>query len=781
MWEQVKVKPDEGKPEPDDPAIENRQVTVFEPESADLQRAKVTNSRAIAPLKTPELSDARPGGGSLAVAPSGERPAATSDTPDLAGLLRALRRRWKLAVFGGILLSSLVAAAAYFLLPPPKHTTSALIYVAAIRPKEIFDTRESSVAYQTYQETQVILAKSRVVIEAALKKPGVSELASVRKQLDPPAWLGGQIKVEIPRGSEILKISMTGAYPANDLEMLVNAVTDSYLEEIVEQEKRERLARLERLRSLFNELQSDLKAKRQKYKDLAESMGASTNQNAALKQKMLVEHVGHARQELLRLSSEIRQAQARVKILRAREGQEQETTEAVSSADVERMVEADEEIIRIKAHIEENKRQLEAFRRRAKNSGDPAIFTIQQEINRLQRDLKDRRRVLGPSLARVAGKASPRHQTQQVSESEQYLEILHEQEESLKNEIALLDQQMNSLSTKSMDFHWLEDEINLSGETAKTVGTEVQSMTVELKAPPRIRLIERAKAPTLVDPLRRLKFTAGAAAGVLVAFLGALSFWEFRSRRIGTVDEVVECVGLKLVGSLPSLPTAREPEAQLVEHRVLIDSIDAIRTMLLRASKFEMLRVIMVTSALKGEGKTSLSCHLATSLARAGRKTLLIDCDLRSPSIADVFSSPRSPGVCEILRGEASLDEAIWQTPVKSLFLVPAGRCDTATLELLGQDRFTHTLSILRERFEFVIVDTAPLLLVTDSLILSQYVDSAVFSILREVSQIRPVQAAYERLSSLGVPILGAVVSGVARSSCTYRSYPYPSSSDPEA
>src|SRR5208283_1568943 len=206
------------------------------------------------------------------------------------------------------------------------------------------------------------------------------------------------------------------------------------------------------------------------------------------------------------------------------------------------------------------------------------------------------------------------------------------------------------------------------------------------------------------------------------------------------------------------------------------------RTMLLRASKFESLRVIMVTSALKGEGKTSLSCHLATSLARAGRKTLLIDCDLRSPAIADVFGSPRSPGVCEILRGEASLDEVIWQSPVKSLFLVPAGRCDTTTLELLGQDRFTHTLSILRERFEFIIVDTAPLLLVTDSLILSQYVDSAVFSILREVSQIRPVQEAYKRLSSLGVPILGAVVSGVARSSYTYRSYPCPAPPpDPES
>jgi capsular exopolysaccharide synthesis family protein len=759
---------EQGKPESDEPSISEHQAAALAPENADFPATRAVASSSIAPLRTREVSDSRTGVGDLAATQSGERPAGESETPDLFGLLRALRRRWMLAVFGGIFLSSLAAATVYFLLPPPKHTTSALIYVAATRPKEIFETRESSVAYQTYQETQVILAKSRVVIETALKKPGVSELPSVRTQTDPPAWLEEEIKVEIPHGSEILKISMTGAYPAHDLETLVNAVTDSYLEEIVEQEKRDRLARLDRLRSLFSDLQNDLRQKREKYKQLAESMGASNQQNAALKQKMLVEHLGHATQELLRLTSEIREAQARVKILRAREGQDQETAEAVNAVDVEKLVSADEEVIRIKARIEEYQRKLDSFHRTVRKSGDPAIFAIQQEINQLKRDLQARRRTLSPSLARAAMKTSPKRQVQQLSESEQYLEILQEQEESLKNEIALFDKQMNSLSSKSMDFHWLEDEINLSGETAKTVGTEVQSMSVELKAPARIRLIEKAKAPTLIDPLRRVKFTVASAAGVLVAFLGALSFWEFRSRRIGTVSEVVDCVGLRLVGSLPSLPKASDRETQVVEHRLLIDSIDAIRTMLLRASKIESLRVIMVASALKGEGKTSLSCHLATSLARAGRKTLLIDCDLRCPAIADVFSSPRCPGVCEILRGEASADEVIWQSPIKSLFVVPAGRCDTMALELLGQDRFRDTLSMLRERFEFIIVDTAPLLLVTDSLILSQYVDSAVFSILRDVSQIHPVQAAYERLSSLGVPILGAVVSGVTRSSYTY-------------
>ena len=165
---------------------------------------------------------------------------------------------------------------------------------------------------------------------------------------------------------------------------------------------------------------------------------------------------------------------------------------------------------------------------------------------------------------------------------------------------------------------------------------------------------------------------------------------------------------------------------------------------------------------------------------RAGRKTLLLDCDLRSPSIPHAFSAPSAPGVCEFLRGEATLDQTLWQSPVTLLSVIPAGLCDSAAIELFSQDRLRDLFISLRERFEFIIVDSAPVLLVTDSLILSQYVDCVIFSILREVSQIPPVYAAYERLASLGVRIFGAVVSGVPQSSYVYRSYPSPDMHHPE-
>jgi capsular polysaccharide biosynthesis protein len=268
--------------------------------------------------------------GEISSATTEDRRATPESTPDLMGLLRALRSRWRLAVLGGLLCTSLTAVTVYFLLPPSSYSTSALVFVAASRPKEVFDTRESNVAYATYQETQVTLAKSRKVIEAVLKNENVAELAAVRRHRDPIDWLGSQIKVDFPRGSEILKISLTGPYPPHELELLVNAVTDAYMGEIVEQESRERIARLGRLKSLFDELQAELRKKRKEYKDLAESMGASSKQNAAFKQQVLIEQLGQARQELLRLKSDLRNSQARVKILQARQEEERDSGEASS-------------------------------------------------------------------------------------------------------------------------------------------------------------------------------------------------------------------------------------------------------------------------------------------------------------------------------------------------------------------------------------------------------------------------------------------------------------------
>jgi polysaccharide biosynthesis transport protein len=202
----------------------------------------------------------------------------------------------------------------------------------------------------------------------------------------------------------------------------------------------------------------------------------------------------------------------------------------------------------------------------------------------------------------------------------------------------------------------------------------------------------------------------------------------------------------------------------------MTESVDATRTMILHAARVDGIRTVMVTSAVAGEGKTSLSCHLACSLARAGRKTLLLDCDLRNPAAHRLFDLQGEPGLCEVLRGEVQLGDVIRATPANNFWLIPAGQFDEQALQMLtlSQEGFAALLERLKTQFDFIVVDSSPVLPVVDSLVIGQNVDVVVFSLLRDVSRIPSVYAAYQRLATLDIHILGAVVNGVDAGSYGY-------------
>src|SRR5262249_5959670 len=148
-------------------------------------------------------------------------------------------------------------------------------------------------------------------------------------------------------------------------------------------------------------------------------------------------------------------------------------------------------------------------------------------------------------------------------------------------------------------------------------------------------------------------------------------------------DEVPDAFGLTVVGGLPLVPS-RANRGRAIPSRekdrywrnLMLDSIDATRTLLVHAARTGSHRVVMIASAVGGEGKTSLSSHLATSLARSGLRTLLIDADLRCPSLHRLFDRPVAAGLSELLRGEVDLAEAIGSTAVEDLKILTAGNCD---------------------------------------------------------------------------------------------------------
>jgi len=177
------------------------------------------------------------------------------------------------------------------------------------------------------------------------------------------------------------------------------------------------------------------------------------------------------------------------------------------------------------------------------------------------------------------------------------------------------------------------------------------------------------------------------------------------------------------------------------------------------------LRVVMVTSAVESEGKTSLASNLAMSLARAGRKTLLIDCDLRRPAAHQLFEQPLQPGFSEVVLHEVELPDAVRVTTADpNLFLLTAGLWDRNVLQELAKSGMTSIFEKLRDEFDFIIVDSHPVLAATDSLLLGQHVDAVLVSLMRDVSQMHNVHSACQQLSALGIRVFGAVVSGMPSS-----------------
>jgi capsular exopolysaccharide synthesis family protein len=339
-------------------------------------------------------------------------------------------------------------------------------------------------------------------------------------------------------------------------------------------------------------------------------------------------------------------------------------------------------------------------------------------------------------------------------------------EKELEDEIARRAKTIDKLNLDVVNVQFLTDEIAQVDNVNKEVARQRTALDIEIQAPPRVGTLEVAFIVPAQTESSRLRLAGGAGLGTFAAVLLGVAMLEFRRRKVNDVDEVVQGLKMKLVGSLPLVPRralmGRSSAAtnNMWQQR-LTESVDAIRTTLLNAARFEGLRRVMVTSAVGGEGKTLLCCHLAVSLARAGYKTLLIDGDLRRPSVHKVFNLALGRGFSELLRGEADLATVANVGPLDCLHVVTAGQSDSAAIQNLAREHVSDVLQRIDSSYEFVIVDSAPVLPVADAQLIGQHVDGVVLSVMREVSRLPAVYAAYERLSLLRVRILGAVVNGV--------------------
>ncbi len=282
-----------------------------------------------------------------------------------------------------------------------------------------------------------------------------------------------------------------------------------------------------------------------------------------------------------------------------------------------------------------------------------------------------------------------------------------------------------------------------------------------------------------VSPVLWQFIAMGLMLGVGLAAVAAYGL-DLADKSFRTPEEMRRRLGLPIVGHVPYVLAATEPvktvdaagntvelEPGLVAHHQPLSSTSegfrGIRTALYFSTHAQRHKVIQVTSPNMGDGKTTVITNLAVSMAQSGRKVLLIDADLRRPRVHRVFGLAGKVGLAEVIAGTAELDEAIQVTVVPNLSVLPCGRRPQNPAELLTAPRFEDVLDDVRGAFDYVLIDTPPLLAVSDPCIVAPRTDGLLLTVRMSKNGRPAAERAVDILTGLRVNTVGVVVNGVGK------------------
>jgi capsular exopolysaccharide synthesis family protein len=328
------------------------------------------------------------------------------------------------------------------------------------------------------------------------------------------------------------------------------------------------------------------------------------------------------------------------------------------------------------------------------------------------------------------------------------------------------------LGIRDPDLEMLENDIASEQEISKNLQQKIYEWQVEAEARnqddaqgresdfDKVVVVQKAEALPATNKIERYSIAGIGGLAALALTCYGIALMEFRHRRLNGPNDMDEGLGIRVLGVLPTTTLKQLGGNSLVATQVA-EAIDNVRATLMHDSTSAPRQVIMVTSSQTLEGNTVVAASLALSLSRAGRRTLLIDGDLRAPSLHKLFGMALEDGFSEVLRAEIDLADAVRPTNNEGLYLLTAGVCNADAIHTLATDQPHAIFEKLRDQFDFIVIDAPPVLGISDSLSLGQYIDGAILTVLRDHSQIRKVHKSVEMLRSMGIRMVGAVVNGV--------------------
>jgi capsular exopolysaccharide synthesis family protein len=627
--------------------------------------------------------------------------------------------------------------------------------------------------YDDYIATHLVLIKSPLIVGRAVKKHHLGALPSFANAGDPtPAIMGGLTAARDGKEfstTNIVNLTYRGS-SADDCPVVLAAVIDSYKDFLDETYRNVSDSTLELITKARDLLDKDLKEKRLRYRAFRESNPLAADaiprdgvtpaqaRMSELESRRLTLLVRAAEiEDRLRAVEQARQqgtAREVVLALSAPTAEKPGASTAALRAELMPLLLQEQGLLK---DFGEDHPQVQAVRRKiqmtrelyagndAERGGNGAPDPVELYVTGLKREQANVE--LGrQSLARLATE-------EQVHSKE--LRRYEDDDEEYRTEIAqthaLWDQTIKRLQ-----------EINVVRDFG---GYSVQTISAPAEG-------GRVGAPAMQSVV------AGAVLGLLLG-AGLAYVLDLLDKSFRSPEEIRRRLGLPVVAHIPVLQEDGHPgpEALPLEwtlaayHRPMSLEAEAyrgLRTALYFSTRGELHKIIQLTSPNMGDGKSTLAANLAITIAQSGKSVVLVDADMRRPRLHSLFGLRAEVGLSAAITGEAQLSAVLVASGVERLTLLPCGERPANPSELLTQPRFDMLLEELRNQFDFVLVDTPPLLAVTDPCVVAARMDGVLLAVRLGKNERPAAERAREILTTLQANVLGVVVNGAGKGGGAY-------------
>lgn len=595
-------------------------------------------------------------------------------------------------------------------------------------------------AEEKYHNTQVEIIRSRDVAARVANMLDLANHPQFSLVADPIDAFRSRIQVVPRRETGLIEISMLGANAAEITEW-VNAVAEQYVDRNFERAQSNMAEAFEAVRSQIEDLRAALaKAEDARFRTLEESDIVSSEYKAQIVLEKLKVYDG----ELTRANieaSQLKDTLDRILALQQRGADLMSVPELASDLDLK-------ELNRAKVELE---RRLEAAKVDLR-PGHPAYEKTESELAKVLERMRDRVSVILGTL---------QNKYESTLEYETYLRGQISAAEELSVDVAKASSEYDLRKT---DAETRKQILDMISRTMGEVQLGAQLLTNN------VSVLDAATEPRYpIKPRKKLNLLIGAMLGVFFG-LSTAFFLDYLDNTFRTPDDIEKYLNLAV---LAVVPKAGE---EGFKERAVKEAYQSLRTSVIFSSESRQRKVVLITSTGPQEGKSSTVSNLGRTLAAAGDRVLVVDCDLRRPTQHVIHGMERDHGLTNYLA--AAVDSADWTDYVKSAgpnspHVMTCGPLPPSPPELLGSARFVDLIENLRESYDWVLLDSPPAASLADTTQLAAAVDMVVLVVQHYRTDRDMVRKTMQRLQAIQTPIVGVVLNNVDFDRAYHKDYYY--------